>query len=196
MKGRARQGPTSVLSMHCRASMSLWIADTCIDSRLASYGGISYTEIGKFQSHFGLTCRTAFPAGSPYAASTESLRLQEPLNVAIESLSPLSSALPVLATMQVTHTSFHSARAQMARLMLLFFSKYRQTEGKPGTAKYDLVIETDTQLVNLLNSSPFSPTAPREAAGAHAWYWPAKRLFQSLLAHKRLLVHRDFFANA
>lgn len=86
----------------------------------------------------------------------------------------------------------------MSKLMHRFFGTYRQLD-RGCAARNDLAWETDTQLEQLLHDTPFTmeaDTITGTVPPSRGWLYAATHLFRSLIAHKRLLLFREFFALA
>lgn len=138
--------------------------------------------------------RIAFPAGFRYVVAPELLLSQTPLNLDDAALRSTSGVIVPPPTTQLTDGSFHVARARLSKVMHRFFGVYLQmTRGDP--ARHNLAWETDEKLEELLQDTPFSPKYPAHSPN-RSWHYPATHLFRSLIAHKRLLLFREFFALA
>ncbi|KII95904.1 hypothetical protein PLICRDRAFT_34850 [Plicaturopsis crispa FD-325 SS-3] len=141
----------------------------------------------------------AVPAGLPYSTPSENLDVSSPSNI---SDSVLSSMGPIIATpmQQPTTLSYHIARIRLSRLMHQYFARYRALH-RNDPNRYKLVQTTDNQLLEFLSDMPFfNPrcdiTTLHLSADVMKWLPSARHLLTSLICHKRLLLHRDYFAIA
>lgn len=95
----------------------------------------------------------------------------------------------------LTDSSFHVARSRLSKIMHAFFGTYRQL-GRGDPARHTLAWEIDVQLERLLQDTPFAPRHTLRRENQKSWFNAACHLLRSLIAHKRLLLFREFFALA
>lgn len=122
----------------------------------------------------------------------ELLTLQLPLNVDHTALTS-GEALTIRPFTELTDASFHLARARLSKIMHSFFGSYRHLR-RGSQARHDLACETDLELERLLSESPFAAASRQAPLPVYIWYESACHLCRSLIAHKRLLLFREFFA--
>ncbi|WVF67415.1 hypothetical protein IAT40_002171 [Kwoniella sp. CBS 6097] len=125
----------------------------------------------------------------------EWLEVPLPLNVPDQSIGT-TGPLIIPPALQPTSISYLIARSRVARQVHHFFLAYRPLD-KTDPKRLDLIRETDSVLRHVVDDMPFFQDNPGwHPPSEESWTSEARYLIQVFINHKRLLLHRDYFAMA
>ncbi|WVQ95008.1 hypothetical protein IAU59_002100 [Kwoniella sp. CBS 9459] len=137
----------------------------------------------------------SYPSGFPFSIPPEWLEVPLPLNIADQSIGT-TGPLVVPPALQPTTVSYLIARSRVARQVHHFYLAYRPLD-KTDPKRLDLIRETDSVLRHVVDDMPFfQDESGRQPASTESWISEARYLIQVFINHKRLLLHRDYFAMA
>ncbi|OCF31585.1 hypothetical protein I316_06784 [Kwoniella heveanensis BCC8398] len=137
----------------------------------------------------------SYPSGFPFSIPPEWLEVPLPLNIADQSIGT-TGPLIVPPALQPTSVSYLIARSRVARQVHHFYLAYRPLD-KTDPKRLDLIRETDSVLRHVVDDMPFFQDDPGwHPPSGESWTSEARYLIQVFINHKRLLLHRDYFAMA
>jgi hypothetical protein len=123
------------------------------------------------------------------------LRVAQPLNLFDYQLS-LTGPMVACPSQQATDASLHIARMRITATIHDFLIVYRQLD-RSDPMRHQLTLDIDIKLTELFEDMPLFQSkslATVGSMGAEVWLPSARYLVLTLVAHKRHLLHRDYFA--